>query len=155
MFKLTKIFDDHLGVFVSGVIVGLRRQSPHFIKNSTDFVETIKDLEVPPGRKMVSYDVTTLFTSIPVDQTIKIVERRLIQDQHLSKRSELCIGQLLQLLTFCLNNTYFCYNGTFYKQKHGTAMGSSVSPVIANLYMEDFEKKAIASASPHMAKIRG
>ena len=127
-------------------------QSPHFIKNSSDFINKIKDLEVPPGRKMVSYDVTALFTSIPVDQAIEVVKARLQEDRHLSKRCELSIGQLIQLLTFCLNTTYFTYNGVFYKQKQGTAMGSSVSPVIANLYMEEFERKAIASAPrpPHL-----
>ena len=97
---------------------------------------------------MVSYDVTALFTSIPVDQAIEVVKDKLEKDHKLRNRCELSIGQLLQLLTFCLNTTYFCYEGTFYKQKQGTAMGSSVSPVIANLYMEDFEQRAIASA-PH------
>ena len=39
------------------------------IKNSYNFVNKIKDLEIP--RKMVSYDISTLFTSIPVDEAIK------------------------------------------------------------------------------------
>jgi hypothetical protein len=38
------------------------------------------------------------------------------------------------------------FDGVFYNQKHGTAMGSPVSPLVANLYMETFEREAITSA---------
>ena len=43
------------------------------IKNSEDFVNKIRDLEVPPPRKMVCYDMSTLFTSIPVDEAICVI----------------------------------------------------------------------------------
>ena len=126
-------------------------KTEHFIKNSRDFVKKIDQLEVPPGRKMVSYDVTALFTSIPVDKAIKIIEEKLRRDPTLQQRCELSVDQLISLLSFCLTTTYFLYDGKFYKQKHGAAMGSSVSPVVANLYManlymEEFEKKALESA---------
>ena len=39
-------------------------------------------------------------------------------------------------MTFVLRSTYFQYNGSIYEQKDGAAMGSPVSAVIANLYME-------------------
>ena len=48
-----------------------------------------------------------------------------------------------KLVEFCLQNNYFLYNGVIYEQKSGAAMGSPLSPVIANLYMESFEKKAL------------
>ena len=52
---------------------------------------------------------------------------------------------LLDLLTFVLRFTYFQYNGSIYEQKDGAAMGSPVSAVIANLYMENFEEQAITN----------
>ena len=51
------------------------------------------------------------------------------------------------LKTFCLNTTYFVYDGTYYQQVFGTAMRSPVSAVIANLVMEDVEQRALASSS--------
>ena len=132
--------------FLTQVLSPLVGKTKHFIKNSRDFVEKIAQLEVPPGRKMVSYDVTALFTSIPVEQAIKVIEARLRSDPTLNQRCELNVDQVLSLLSFCLTTTYFVYDKKFYKQKHGAAMGSSVSPVVANLYMEDFEEKALASA---------
>ena len=48
--------------------------SPPFHKNSTQFVKKIKELEVPPGRKMVYFDVTALFTSIPVTEAVSVIK---------------------------------------------------------------------------------
>ena len=52
----------------------------HAIKNSSDFVNIIKTLEVPPGRKMVSFDVSALFTGIPIDFALKAAEQKLTND---------------------------------------------------------------------------
>ena len=42
--------------------------------------------------------------------------------------------------------TYFTFQGEFYKQNKGAAMGSPISPVVANLYMEQFESRALDTA---------
>ena len=47
--------------------------------------------------------------------------------------------------TFTLTNCICSFNKKFYKQLQGAAMGSPVSPVIANIYMEYFESLAIPS----------
>lgn len=61
-------------------------------------------------------------------------------------RCTLSVEQLLTLLKFCLNTTYFVLNGNFYQQNHGAVMGSPVSPLDANIYMEDFEARALSTA---------
>ena len=58
------------------------------------------------------------------------------------------IPQIIELLDFCLNTTYLIYNEAYYQQTHGAAMGSPISPLVANCYMEQFEKVAISTA-PH------
>ena len=118
----------------------------HFVKDSTDLVKKIKDLEVPPWQKLTSYYVSALFTSIPTDDAIKVIRTYLEKDQTLPQRTALSVEQLLQLFTFCLNTTYFVYDSKNYKQAHGAAMGSPVSPIVANIYMEDFESRALTSA---------
>ena len=62
------------------------------------------------------------------------------------KRTKLNIDQIIQLLELCLDTTYFSFREQIFKQTHGAAMGSPVSPIVANLYMEYFEEKAIESA---------
>ena len=52
----------------------------------------------------------------------------------------------MELLKFVLTTTYFVFRGDIYRQKFGAAMGSPVSPITANLFMEWLEQEAIASA---------
>ena len=82
-----------------------------------------------------------------MDNAIKIIKEKLLSDPTLKNRCELSVDQVLDLLSFCLTITYFVYEGKFFKQKQGAAIGSSVSPVVANMYMEDFEKRALSSAT--------
>ena len=58
------------------------------------------------------------------------------------------IPHIIQLLEFCLKNTNFLFQGKYYEQVHGAAMGSPISPLKANLFMEELEAKALSTA-PH------
>ena len=51
----------------------------------------------------------------------------------------------MDLLQTCLKTTYFVYDGTIYTQNEGAAMGSPVSPIVANLFMDWFEEFALQS----------
>ena len=53
---------------------------------------------------------------------------------------------VLELLEFILTTTYFCFRGQIYRQKFGTAMGSPVSPLVANLFMEHLEERLLDTA---------
>ncbi|XP_068705523.1 uncharacterized protein [Montipora foliosa] len=92
---------------------------------------------------MVSFDVVSLFTAIPVDKACDYIRKKLEDDLSLHSRTNLDIEDIISLLNFVLSNNFFVYNDTIYKQIHGCAMGSPVSPVVANLCMEEIEKTAI------------
>ena len=51
----------------------------------------------------------------------------------------------MDLLNLCLTSTYFQYNGKHYKQLHGTAMGSPVSVVVAEIVMQNIEERALVT----------
>ena len=74
------------------------------------------------------------------------------KDNTLKERAVLAVNGIILLLVFCLKNTYFSFQDQFYEQVEGAAMGSPVSPTVANLYMEYFEQKALSTA-PHPPKI--
>ena len=97
---------------------------------------------------MVSYVVEALFTSVPVKPAIAIIQKKLEEDKDLHLRTTMSPKQITSLLEFCLTSTYFTYQGKFYEQTDGTAMSSPISPIVANLFMEDLEIKALAT-SPH------
>ena len=51
----------------------------------------------------------------------------------------------MDLLNLCLTSTYFRYNGKHYKQLHGTAMGSPVAVIVAEIVMQSNEEQALAT----------
>ena len=123
-------------------------KSPHHINSTQDFVEQVRHITLVPGECLSSYDVSALFTSVPIDQALKIIKDLLIKDPSLKDRTVMGIDGIILLLEFCLKNTYFSFQGQFFEQVEGAAMGSPVSPIVANLYMEYLEQKALSSA-PH------
>ena len=68
------------------------------------------------------------------------------QDADLSTRTSMTADDILELLGFCLNNTYFVFQEVFYEQTQGAAMGSPISQIVANIFMEAFENRAITTA---------
>ena len=71
------------------------------------------------------------------------VRSKLEGDLTLRDRCFLDVPQLSTLLEMCLSSTYFTFQNECYKQKQGATMGSPISPMVANLYMEHFESRAL------------
>ena len=120
--------------------------SQHHVNNSKQFVGEMKEIKLEEGECITSYDVTALFTSIPVPSALDITKKKLEQDAKLPKRTIMPADSILELLGFCLNNTYFVFQETLYEQTRGAAMGLHISPIIANIFMEAFENRAITTA---------
>ena len=120
--------------------------SPHHIKNTADCVQQLKGITLQANEDIVSYDVSALFTSEPIDPAINSIRRKLELDQGLHLRTSKSVVQIISLLEFCLTTTYFQFQGRFFEQLQEAAMGSPISLIVANLYMEDFENKAINTA---------
>ena len=94
----------------------------------------------------MSFGVKALFTSVLIQPAIQVIKKLLEEDQDLKQRTSMSVDNIVSLLEFCLRNTYFTFKGRIYEQQEGAAMGSPISPIVANLYMEDLETKAIQSA---------
>ena len=95
---------------------------------------------------LVSFDVSSLFTNVPIDKAVQVIRHRLTQADTLAGKTTLALDQVAELLDVCLRSTYFSYGGDFYKQQEGAAMGSPVSAAVANLYMGFFEDLALTQA---------
>ena len=117
-------------------------------------------VEISGEEELVSFDVSALFTSIPVPTALDIINRLFtehIEDPDTKDKygcSFRCntIGlekdEVMSLLKLVLENCVFTFQNRFYKQLHGAAMGSPCSPVVANIYMEYFENMALGPELP-------
>ena len=120
----------------------------HHVHNTRDFVEQLKEVRLKQGECIISYDVAALFTSVPIQPVINIIQQRLAKDTELQQRTSMSINHITTLLEFCLKSTSFVFQGQCYQQMEGAAMGSPLSPIVANIFMEKFEKEALDTA-PH------
>ena len=129
------------------LLVPLVGKTKYHVKNAKHLVDELKDLKLDEEDMFVSHDVVSLFTNTPIPQSIEIIKNRLQKDKSLKKRTLLTPDDIVELLNFILTTTYFVFREQVYQQKFGTAMGSpGVSPIVANLFMEDLEQRAMESA---------
>ena len=125
----------NLSRFLAKTLQPLTGKTESHIANSTDFIHKIQEIRLQPTDLLVSFDVESLFTQVPIKDTINII-----------KTSQKVSSDLIPLIEHCLTTTYFSYDNHFYEQTSGAAMGSPISPVIANIFMEHFEKEALRKA---------
>ena len=118
--------------------------SPKYgVKNSLELVDKLKDKNVTRGR-LISFDVSSLFTNVPVKDTVRLAEDLLLKN----KVNPVIINELMDGIDLCSKQTYFMFNQNIYMQKEGLAMGSPLSPLLAEIFMDNFEKTVFSSKNP-------
>ena len=129
------------------ILSPLAGRTSSFVENSTHFVKKIRNTPLDGSDLMVSFDVVSLFTKVPVEEAIGAISEMLEKDEFIDERTTMSTGELCRLTSFCLRSTYFRFKDSFYEQQDGAAMGSPLSPVVANLYIEAFENRALSSST--------
>ena len=135
---------------LADLLAPLVGKTKYHVQNSKQLADEMKVVKLKEDDMFVSHDVVSLFTNTPIPQSIKIINNKLKKDKTLKKRTLLSQEDIVELLEFVLTTTYFMFRGQVYQQKYGTAMGSPVSPIVANLFMEDLEQRAMESASEEL-----
>ena len=116
------------------------------IKNTLDFAEQLESFKINDDEILVSYDVNSLFTQIPLDETIDhIIELIYVQGKLPIFTPKLIFKRLLYKVT---KGCIFSFNGNLYKQIDGCGMGNPLSPVLANIYMCKLESDIITPNKP-------
>jgi hypothetical protein len=77
---------------------------------------------------------------VPVDRALQVIKNKLHNDDTLAEQS---VKAIMKLMEVCLRNTYFQVDNKFFQHKDFMAIGSSLSPINSNIYMEYFEKLAL------------
>lgn len=113
------------------------------IKNNVDLVDQLNNMKIDFDFSMVSFDVKSLFTRVPVNDLLGFL------DDELKKHSlPLPAPTIIELIKLCILDSKFTFNNEFYSQIFGMAMGNPLSPVLSNIYMEFFEKQFLPHILP-------
>ena len=110
------------------------------VKNTFSFVDEIQSLQYDSSF-ICSFDVSSSFTNIPLDETIEIALDYAFENN--DKVNGLNRKQFKKLLRLATKEIHFIFNGNAYDQIDGVAMGSPLAPVLANIFMKHFEEKAL------------
>ena len=118
--------------FLVEIISPLTGKPSWYVKNSAHFVERISNAPIH-SNQIASLDGVNLFTKVPTDETLSVVRDKLAADPLLEERTGIPIDNLIEMLTFCVETTNFGMGFDIYRQEEGLAMGSPLSPVLANI----------------------
>lgn len=113
-----------------------------YLRNSDQVVEDLRSIPWDPGDILYTVDVESLYTNIPIDPAISIINERIAEDPW---RDAITAG--LQVI---MKNNYFRFGDTIWHQLYGTAMGTPAAPVFASLYLAHFEEIVLAEFAHHV-----
>ena len=105
----------------------------------TSFKKNNNNERIPKGSKMISFDVKSLLTNMPLHQTIELILSKIYQE----KKIKISIPKniLRDLLYLCAKEVQFKFT-----------MGSLLGQLPANIFMASLEAKVIAKLAPYLCK---
>ena len=109
-------------------------ENQYTIKNSVHFKEQIENIPDSNHLIMASFDIKDLYTNIPLRETIDICMAKI--DSSLFNIPTNLFRKMLELSVF---NTFFLFDGNYYKQTDGLGMGLPLSPTLANIFLSHHE----------------
>ena len=133
-FKLAKWLDEKLSPLSTNC---------YTVTDVYKFLDNIKTAQLSSSDILVSYDVESLFTNVPVDETIDIIVKKAFTNNwfNLTHDMDLTECDLKELLTIATKNQLFTFQGKLYEQIDGVAMGSPLGPLMANYFMCSIEEE--------------
>jgi hypothetical protein len=130
-YKISEYIDHHLAP--------LAINHPSYVKDTEDFISKLSDLKIPKDSMLITLDVDSLYTNINNKDGIQSVADMLSKNPDGHRPDKL----LLELLELSLLNNDFTFNGQWYLQIFGTAMGKKFAPNYANIFMAKWEQEAL------------
>ena len=132
-----------IGKFISQLLNPLTKNE-YSLKDSFEAAEKIKGIPqnlYDEGYKLISFDVVSLFTNVPLRKTVNVILDRIYKDKviqtNLKKRT------LKKLIIDTCSKTAFSFNDVIYEQIDGVSMGACLGPVLANIIMTELEKHVV------------
>lgn len=125
MFSCVKSLTYLLFHFMAGILANIMKIFN--IRSSSHLREKISDLKLPDEYIIVTIDAASLFANISISFASELI---------FDRRNDALDNVLFFLiLNFCLDNSYLKFEGKTYTQIKGLAMGSPLSPIVANIVL--------------------
>ena len=108
-------------------------------KSSTrSLSDSLKNVQLNEDEELVSFDVTTLYTNVPVMEAINICTKKLY-DMPDAKKPPVYRATFIKLTSIAACDVIMLTHDGYYKQVDGLAMGSPPAPHLANGWLSQFD----------------
>jgi hypothetical protein len=134
---------EKISAFVDLHIKQIAQSVPSYLRDTTDFLRKLRCLQdIPTDALLVTADVTSLYPSIPKAQGLTALRDAL----EMRERPEVPTEALVCLADLVLSYNHFTFNGCYYTQVDGTAMGTKFAPNYAIIFMSQYEDGLLRKA---------
>lgn len=122
----------------------------HTIKNRNELLTDLDRIKLPDSYTLLSFDIVNLYTNIPTKESLKIIKQLITEKKGQNDETNM----INNLFTFCFQQNFCNFNNTIYTYEEGLPMGSPLSGIIADIYMNKIENDLIINDNnPHKDKI--
>ena len=113
----------NLNKYIANILKAYVRDENNNAKNSTTFSNYIRNVPIEDDEIMVSFDVTSLYTNIPIIDTLNIIKDYVNSDDQFIRKTAIPQDKFLDLVHLVLTTTWYPFNSQFYQQTDGVAIG--------------------------------
>ena len=134
-------YNYNLGKYLVWALEPYLSSHESYVKDAADFVQKITHRDWTEC-KQVSFDVTSLYTMVPVQEAINVAMSHISEDND-NRFRPLTLDVVKQLFSFCTSGCNFQFQGKNYDQIEGLSMGNPLAPPLSNLFMISVEARAL------------
>jgi len=103
------------------------------VTNSTNLANDLTNLEIHENHRMISFDIRDFYVNITINETINTIKTKLLQNNiHIT-------FQMLSLLKLIFSQNYFMFQQKIHQPAQGISMGSPISSLIAEIFLQHYE----------------
>ena len=136
-------FTENISEFLDYHLQPLAKTVTSYIKDTNHFLKKLSELgEIPEDAILCTVDVVGLYPNIPHGEGLEALRGALEHREDKTVSTE----SLTELARIVLKNNCFEFNGEFYQQRQGTAIGTKFAPSYAILFMAALEQKLLSDA---------
>ena len=114
-------------------------------------MEKLKQFQFSKSQVMVSFDVVSLFTNVPLSETIELIADRIYTEDNSNAAS--FNRDIFKKLIFLATQGIFMFSDRLYKQMDGVTMGHPLAPTLANFFLGHLKEKTFAQNSSTAPKL--
>ena len=129
-YELAKYLDNLIKPFIP---------NKYMLYSSQSFLSKLGEFNISPGDKMVSFDVESLFTNVPLKETIDLIAEHIYATKMHPEFSKTVFKNMMKTAT----QGYFLFKDSLYQQVDGVTMGSPLGPTVANFFLAHLENKIL------------